>query len=187
MFPHQQNLFHKKNLGVGGATISGLKYAIKNKFYMIVKVDGDGQHNLSVLKKFKYEIINNKSDLCKGYRNLTLQKSKKMRMPLIRLIGAKCLTLLTRINSGFWQLKDPCHGLIGFNLQILKKLNLDEIKKGYFFEQDIILNVIELNGRLKQFENEVSYGDESSKLNPILSILPFLYYHLLKFLKKKQT
>ena len=65
-----------------------------------------------------------------------------MRMPLIRLIGAKCLTLLTRINSGFWQLKDPCHGLIGFNLQILKKLNLDEIKKGYFFEQDIILNVI---------------------------------------------
>ena len=178
-------IFHKKNLGVGGATISGLKYAIKNKFYMTVKVDGDGQHNLSILKKFKNEIMNDKADLCKGYRNLTLKKSKKMKMPLIRLIGAKCLTLLTRINSGFWQLQDPCHGLIAFNLKILKRLNLDNIKKDYFFEQDIILNIIELNGRIKQFKNEVFYGDESSKLNPVLSILPFLYYHLLKFFKKK--
>ena len=55
---------------------------------MTVKVDGDGQHNLSILKKFKNEIMNDKADLCKGYRNLTLKKSKKMKMPLIRLIGA---------------------------------------------------------------------------------------------------
>ena len=77
------------------------------------------------------------------------------------------------------QKHDPCHGLIAFNLKILKRLNLDNIKKDYFFEQDIILNIIELNGRIKQFKNEVFYGDESSKLNPVLSILPFLYYHLL--------
>ena len=70
-------IFHKNNLGVGGATISGLNYALKNKFYMIVKVDGDGQHDLSVLKKFKNEIMNNKTDFCKGYRELSLNQSKK--------------------------------------------------------------------------------------------------------------
>ncbi len=177
-------IINKKNLGVGGATISGLKYALKKKFYMVVKVDGDGQHDLSVLKKFKNEIISGKSDFCKGYRNLTFNQSKKTRMPFIRLIGAKGLTLLTRINSGFWELQDPCHGLIGFNLEILKKLDLENIKNNYFFEQDIILGIIKLNGRVKQFRNEVTYNDESSKLNPLLSIVPFLYYHIIVFLKK---
>ena len=39
-------IFFIKNLGVGGATLTGINYAIKKKFYMIVKVDGDGQHDL---------------------------------------------------------------------------------------------------------------------------------------------
>ena len=63
------------------------------KFYMIVKVDGDGQHDLSILSKFINEILNNDIDLCKGYRDLSLKKYKKNKMPLIRLIGAKALTI----------------------------------------------------------------------------------------------
>jgi len=177
-------IIHKKNLGVGGATISGLKYALKNKFDMVVKVDGDGQHNLSIIKKFEKEIFSGKSDFCKGYRKLTFKQLDKNKMPIIRLIGAKGLTLLTKINSGYWKLKDPCHGLIAFNNQLLKKLDLDKIKHNYFFEQDIILNVVKFKGRVKQFRNEVNYSNESSQFNPIMSILPFLYYHLIILIKK---
>lgn len=176
-------IFHKKNLGVGGATISGIRYALKKNFYMIIKVDGDGQHDLSILNRFKNEIINDKSDFCKGYRKLTYINSKKIKMPLIRLIGAKGLTFLTRLNSGYWKLQDPCHGLIAFNYKTLKKLNLNKIKNNYFFEQDIIMNVTKLNCRIKQFKNEVIYSNESSKLNPVMSIIPFLYYHLINFIK----
>jgi len=177
-------IFHKKNLGVGGATISGLNYALKKNFYMIVKVDGDGQHNLSILNKFTNAIMNDKADFCKGYRELKFTQFKKTKMPLIRLVGAKSLAILTRLNCGNWNLFDPCHGLICFNYKILKKINLDKIKHNYFFEQDIIMNVVKLNGRIKQFKNEVFYGNESSKLNPLISIIPFLYYHLIFFLKK---
>lgn len=176
-------IYHKTNLGVGGATISGLKYALKKKFDMIIKVDGDGQHDLSILNKFKNEIINDKSDFCKGYRELSFINSKKTKMPVIRLIGAKGLAFLTRLNSGYWNLKDPCHGLIAFNYKTLKKLNLNKIKNNYFFEQDIIINVTKLNSRIKQFRNEVVYGSESSKLNPVMSIIPFFYYHLIYFIK----
>ena len=176
-------IYHKKNLGVGGATISGIRYALKKNFYMIIKVDGDGQHDLSILNRFKNEIINDKSDFCKGYRELTYINSKKIKMPLIRLIGAKGLTFLTRLNSGYWKIQDPCHGLIAFNYKTLKKLNLNKIKNNYFFEQDIIMNVTKLNCRIKQFKNEVIYGNESSKLNPVMSIIPFLYYHLINFIK----
>jgi hypothetical protein len=128
--------------------------------------------------------MNNKTDFCKGYRELSFNQSKKIKMPLIRLIGAKSLAILTRINTGYWKLHDPCHGLIGFNYKILKKINLRKIKFNYFFEQDIIMNVVKFNGRIKQFKNEVIYGNESSKLNPLMSIIPFLYYHIINFLKK---
>jgi len=177
-------ILHKKNLGVGGATLTGINYAIKKNFFMIVKIDGDGQHNLSVISKFKNEIFYKNIDLCKGYRKLSLKDYKKNKMPLIRLIGAKVLTIITRINSGKFDLEDPCHGLIGFSKRILKKINLDKIQKNYFFEQDIILNVIKQKGKVKQFRNEVTYGNESSKLNPIMSILPFIYYHMIHLIKK---
>ena len=49
-------------------------------------------------------------------------------MPLIRLIGAKALTILTRANSSNFDLNDPCHGLIGFKINFLKKLNLRKLK-----------------------------------------------------------
>ena len=177
-------ILHKKNLGVGGATLTGFNYAIKKNFFMIVKIDGDGQHNLSVINKFKNEIFYKNIDLCKGYRKLSLKDYKKNKMPLIRLIGARALTIITRINSGKFDLEDPCHGLIGFSKRILKKINLNKIQKNYFFEQDIILNVIKQKGKVKQFRNEVTYGNESSKLNPIMSILPFIYYHMLHLIKK---
>ena len=177
-------ILHKKNLGVGGATLTGINYAIKKNFFMVVKVDGDGQHNLSIISKFKNEIFYKNTDLCKGYRKLSLKEYKKNNMPLIRLIGANALTIITRINSGKFDLEDPCHGLIGFSNRILKKINLDEIKKNYFFEQDIILNVIKQKGKVKQFKNEVLYSNESSKLNPIMSILPFIYYHMIHLIKK---
>lgn len=178
-------IFHKKNLGVGGATISGMKYALKKKFDLVVKVDGDGQHNLSAISKFQNAILYKKFDFCKGYRNLKLnQSNKKVNMPIIRLIGAKGLDLLTKINSGNWKIQDPCHGLIGFKYSLLKKINLENVKNNYFFEQDMILNVTKLKGRIKQIRNEVHYGNESSKLNPIMSIIPFFYYHLIIFFKK---
>ena len=103
-------------------------------------------------------------------------------MPFLRILGAHALTFLTRINSGNWTIKDPCHGLIAINCKFLKQINLNKLKKNYFFEQDLIITVVKLEGRIKQFKNEVFYGDETSSLNPLMSILPFLYYHFQIFL-----
>ena len=121
-------IIHKKNQGVGGATITGMKYALKNKFDMVIKVDGDGQHNLSIIRNFKKEILNNKFDFCKGYRKLSL---KKRNMPIIRLLGARSLTFLTKLNSGNWNIKDPCHGLIALRCDFLRKINLNKIRKNW--------------------------------------------------------
>lgn len=176
-------IFLKKNLGVGGATISGFKLALKKKYDIIIKIDGDDQHNTSFLiKNFKYDLSNKNYDFCKGYRDLSFKNFGKNKMPLIRFFGAISLTLLVRFNSSNWKIKDACHGLIGFNSKFLKKINLNNIKKNYFFEQDIIFATIKNNGKIKQYKNEIKYSNENSSLNPLMSILPFLYYHLIKFM-----
>ena len=56
---------------MGGATITGLKYALKNDFTIVVKVDGDGQHKLQILNELVYSLSKD-YDFCKGYRNLNL-------------------------------------------------------------------------------------------------------------------
>ena len=177
-------IFNRTNQGVGGATITGFKYALKNKFDIVIKVDGDNQHDLSILKHITKKIIKDDFDLCKGYRDLSFKNFKKLNMPLLRFLGARSLTFLTKINSGDWKIKDVCHGLLGFDAVFLKKLKLNKIKKNYFFEQHIIINSIKLNAKVSQMQNNIHYDDESSGLNPILLILPFLYYHFLEFIKK---
>ena len=177
-------LINKVNLGVGGATIKGFRYALKKKFDVIIKMDGDGQHNIDILNFFLNGFERNKFDFCKGYRSLDRKSKKKSKMPFLRFWGAKVLEILVRLNSGNHTINDPCHGLIALNYKLLKKINLNNLKENYFFEQDLILNVVKLNGKIKQFKNEVTYGSETSNLNPLMSILPFLYYHFLHFLKK---
>jgi len=173
-------LFNKKNQGVGGATITGFRYALKNNFKVVIKIDGDGQHKLHILNKLIL-LLSRKTDFCKGYRNLNFNSYLKHNMPFIRLLGAIGLTLLTRFNSGNYNIKDACHGLIGFKCYFLKKINLDKIKKNYLFEQDIIFEVIKSNGNIKHVRNEVIYNNETSSLNPLSSIIPFLFFHLKKF------
>ena len=105
--PKIKVLKHKINKGVGGATITGFKYALKNKFDIVIKVDGDGQHNLQILKSL-ISALSNKYEFCKGYRKLNFNSFLKHNMPIVRLLGAIGLTFLTRVNTGDHEIKDAC-------------------------------------------------------------------------------
>ena len=70
-------LINRKNLGVGGATIIGFKYALKKRFDVIIKIDGDGQHNIKMLKQLLHGFNRNEFDFCKGYRPLNIKSKKK--------------------------------------------------------------------------------------------------------------
>ena len=82
------------------------------KFLWLLKLMVMDKHNLSIISKFKNEIFYKNTDLCKGYRKLSLKEYKKNKMPLIRLIGANALTIITRINSGKFDLEDPAMDLL---------------------------------------------------------------------------
>jgi dolichol-phosphate mannosyltransferase len=177
-------IFLKKNLGVGGATLEGFRLAEKKKYDIIVKFDADDQHKITDLDKIINILKKNDNIFCKGYRNLSLKSSLKRKMPLIRIIGANALTLISKITTKNFKLKDVTNGLFGMSLKIYKFINLKNIKKNYFFEQDLIFRVCKSNIKIIQIRSEVIYGNEKSSLNELRSVIPFLFYHFKNFFYK---
>ena len=179
-----QYIFLKKNYGVGGATLKGFKYAYKQGFDIIIKFDADNQHKIIDLIKLVKKLIQQDVNFCKGYRNLSLKDSYKRGMPLIRALGANVLTYISRINTKNYDLKDVANGLFGMKSKLLKKINLKNLKLNYFFEQDLIFRISLKKIKIYQINSEVIYNDETSSMNALRSIIPFLIYHFQNFFYK---
>ena len=177
-------IFLNENSGVGGATLAGFQLAKKMGFDILIKFDADNQHKVKDLLKLIDLLKRKNVNFCKGYRDLTIKKSIKRKMPLIRIFGANMLTYISRFVSNNYKLKDVTNGLFGIKSEILKKINLKSVRKNYFFEQDLIFNLSKSKVRIHQFNSEVIYDDENSSLNALRSIIPFSYYHIQNLFKK---
>tara|TARA_B100001057_G_scaffold485632_1_gene565596 strand:- start:1314 stop:1925 length:612 start_codon:yes stop_codon:yes gene_type:complete len=179
-----QFIFLNKNLGVGGATLKGFKSAHSQGFEILIKFDADNQHKINDLLKIIKKLKQKNVDFCKGYRNLNLKSCLKRGMPMIRTIGANVLTFLSRITSKNPDLKDVTNGLFGMKSNILKKINIKNLKKDYFFEQDIIFRVCQKKIKVFQVNSEVVYDNENSSLSAFGVIIPFLINHIKNFFYK---
>jgi len=62
------------NLGIGGAVQTGFKYANQNKYDVVVRVDGDGQHRVDQIKKILQPILNQEANIIIGSRFLRRNK-----------------------------------------------------------------------------------------------------------------
>ena len=94
-------IFLKKNLGVGGATKAGIKDAIKHKADIIIKLDGDGQHNPVHLSGFINLQKKNPNTYIKGFRELDYKK-----IPFSRYLGNIVITFILRFLTNNQNLKD---------------------------------------------------------------------------------
>ena len=179
-----QFIFLNKNLGVGGATLKGFKSAHYQGFDILIKFDADNQHKINDLLKIIKKLKQKNVDFCKGYRNLNLKNCLKRGMPMIRTIGANVLTFLSRITSKNSDLKDVTNGLFGMKSNILNEINIKNLKKDYFFEQDIIFRVCQKKIKVFQVNSEVVYDNENSSLSAFGVIIPFLINHIQNFFYK---
>ena len=179
-----QYIFLKKNLGVGGATLEGFYSAHNQGYDIIIKFDSDNQHKIGDLIKITKKLNKKKVLFCKGYRKLNLKDSMKRNMPLIRTLGANALTFISKITTKNFDLKDVTNGLFGIKSELLNIINLKDIKKNYFFEQDFIFRICLKKIKIYQINSEVIYNDETSSLNTLRSIIPFLIYHFQNFFYK---
>lgn len=180
--PRVQVLYHQKNLGVGGAVVTGYKAAIEDKMDIVVKIDGDGQMNPELIYSFVAPIASHQYDYTKGNRFYRVDDVREM--PLRRLFGNTVLSFFAKASTGYWQLFDPTNGYTAISVECLKNLELDKISKRYFFESDLLFRLNIVGANIKDIPMKAIYEDEESNLKIHKILLPFIKGHAVNFSKR---
>jgi glycosyltransferase involved in cell wall biosynthesis len=173
---------HDANQGVGGAVISGYRAAIADGARVIVKLDGDGQMDASLIPSFVAPILAGEADYAKGNRFFNLEQIRAM--PPVRLFGNAVLSLMTKVSSGYWDLFDPTNGYTAIHADAARYLPFDKISRRYFFETDMLFRLNTLGAVVVDVPMDAVYGDEVSNLKVSRVVTEFAAKHVRNFLKR---
>jgi glycosyltransferase involved in cell wall biosynthesis len=177
--------------GAGAAAISGYKKALEDNNDIIAILDGDGQMDSTLLRRFMDPLVSGKADYVKG--NRLSKHEDKTEMPAWRTFGNLLLTYLTRIASGYWHISDPQNGYTAISVNILRKLDLNKIDKGFAYENDMLIKLNVLGARVIDLPHPAIYRGQSSKIRYQKFIVStswillkgFLWRQTMKFSKNK--
>lgn len=173
---------HEKNQGVGGAMISGFQKALELEADIVVKIDGDGQMDMTHLPELLAPILQKQADYTKGNRFKDFQALQKM--PAIRRTGNMALGFLTKAATGYWNLFDPTNGFVAIHGKVLAQLPLRHVDKTYFFETSMLAQLYLLGAVVKDIPMPARYGSEVSNLSIRRSLIEFSAKLLRTFLRR---
>ena len=175
-------IYCETNLGVGGAVLRGYSAALKDGCDCIVKIDGDGQMDPSLLPRFVLPILHGHADYTKGNRFFNLEDVESM--PAIRLAGNAVLSFMAKASSGYWTIFDPTNGYTAISRHAASLLPMAKISRRYFFETDILFRLGTVGAVVQDIPMRAVYGNETSGLS-ISKVLPsFLLGHIRNFSKR---
>ncbi len=175
-------LFLKENQGVGGAVLTGLNAAYEAGMDIGVKLDGDGQMDPALIKRFIRPIREGRADYTKGNRFYNPEDLREM--PKGRLIGNAVLSFVSKFSTGYWNSFDPTNGYIALNLHVLPYLNTAKIAKRYFFETDLLFRAGLVKAKVLDIPMFALYADEVSNLHFHKEAWPFMKGNTKNFFKR---
>ena len=175
-------LYNQKNLGVGGAVMRGYAAALEDQIDVVVKIDGDGQMDPSILNSFVKPITKYEADYTKGNRFYNLEEI--LVMPKKRIFGNAILSFITKLSSGYWNIFDPTNGYTAISANVLRLMPLHKINNGYFFETDMLFRLNTVRAVVRDIPMHALYLDEESNLKIHKILLPFLINNLRNFFKR---
>lgn len=156
-------IFHTENQGVGGAVLSGYRYALESGFDIAVKVDGDGQMHPGLIETIVRPIVQAQADYAKGTRFFSIEMVSAM--PPLRMFGNAVLSFVSKATSGYWGVMDPTNGYTAIHTKILKLLPLSRIEKRYFFESDMLYHLGLIRAAVADVPMFAHYADEKSNMH----------------------
>ncbi|NLW84540.1 MAG: glycosyltransferase family 2 protein [Phycisphaerae bacterium] len=174
-------IYHEQNLGVGGAVQTGYRKALEMGCNIMVKVDGDGQMDPRYIPALIAPLVHGEVDYAKGNRFWDFSALRAM--PKMRLLGNNFLSFLEKMFSGYWHIMDPTNGFTALHQRAARRLNLNKISKGYFFESDMLLHLNLSGAVVRDVPIPARYGDEISSLSirkVLIQFPPRLLYGLMK-------
>ena len=175
-------LHHEKNKGVGGAMLTGYQRALELGADIIVKIDGDGQMDMSNIAALIQPLLLDKADFTKGNRFRDLKALRSM--PLVRRIGNLGLGFLIKAASGYWNIFDPSNGFTAVKNETLANVDFTKIHNRYFFESSMLIELYHANAVVHDVPMKARYGDEISGLSITRTLFEFPYKLLIAFLRR---
>jgi GT2 family glycosyltransferase len=106
-----------RRVGVGGAVRAGLRYAVRQKYSYVVRVDGDGQHRISDIPRLLAPVSSNQLDAVIGSRFLARRRRRRTLLRVAQTLLAVCLTATTRR-----RITDPTSGFCLFGPRAVRLL-----------------------------------------------------------------
>ncbi len=170
---------HKKNKGYGGNQKWGYRYAIKNKFDVVVMIHGDAQYPPEYIPQIIKPILENKADFVFGSR--MAGHPLKGRMPLYKFFGNIFLTSVENFFLGT-KLSEFHSGFRAYRVKTLSQLPLKFNSDGFHFDSEIIFQLVGSKKRISEIVIPTFYGDEKCNVKVInygLNILKELAKYLL--------
>ena len=173
---------HSINQGVGGAVLTGYAKGLSDGMDIMVKIDGDGQMDPTLLPSIIAPIVSGRADYSKGNRFDTLESLEQM--PKIRIFGNAVLSLMSKISTGYWNITDPTNGYTAIHRTILSQLPMAKVHKRFFFESDMLYRLAVMRAVVWDVPIEANYGDEISNLKIGKVLWEFPRRHFANHLKR---
>jgi dolichol-phosphate mannosyltransferase len=177
-----QVLVQQSNTGVGGATMNGYRRAIEEGCEIIVKVDGDGQMDPSLIPDLIAPLLAGEADYAKGNRFYNLDGLSEM--PGVRILGNLALSFASKMSSGYWNIFDPTNGFTAIHVDTASRLPFHKIDQGFFFESDMLFRLNMLRAVVVDMPMPARYGNEESSLKIHNIILKFTARHYVNTAKR---
>ena len=172
-----KKIYRNKNGGVGAAVKDGYKFSLKDKNFLTVRIDGDGQMDLKLIKNFINPILENKAEFTKGNRFMNMSFLKKM--PAQRIIGNIFFSLVGNFVSGNFRIFDFLNGYTSIKNSALKKVIKTNLDDDYYFDTILIYQLIKLENRILDVKMTAKYENEKSNINVISTGFSFLIKNIL--------
>ena len=155
------------NIGIGGVTTVGFKYARDHEYNCVVCIDGDGQHDPAYIVPFIKEIEKG-NDYVLGSRFV-----KKNKPFSLRMFGSNIISLLIKLKTGK-NIKDPTSGMRALGK---KTISLLADNTSFYAEPDTICYLLKHGLKVKEVQVEMKerQGGESYFVNPFKSISYMLH------------
>jgi glycosyltransferase involved in cell wall biosynthesis len=161
-------LRHPENLGVGAAIVSGYRKVLELGADIAAVMAGDAQMDPRDLPKLLRPVINGTSDYAKGDRLSWPGVAREM--PLVRFIGNHVLSQMTRLSSGYSEVRDSQCGYTAVTRDTLNRLNLDALYKRYGYPNDMLAKLHAVGGRLTNVVVRPIYDREVSGISLITAL-----------------
>jgi glycosyltransferase involved in cell wall biosynthesis len=160
--PRVEVIRHERNTGVGGAILTGHRRAMELGADVAVVMAGDNQMDPAYLPALLDPIVHQGYGFTKANRFFSTSSFRGM--PRYRIFGNVCLTFLTKVASGYWDLVDPQNGYTAIRTSVLEQLPLHRIAQRYEFENDLLIWLNILGVRALDVPVPAVYQDEISDI-----------------------